>query len=226
MQKRTVLGIIGVTAVILLGGIYLTSRQDVHGPLPAIKQDVVQNLVSPSETFSSPRWNMEGISVESDAAMALNGTKTATRLTVTAVPGWHRIETSTTGLTPNAMHTLSIFIKPGEQMSLLLEMRDVRPGKQGIARFDLGGKSVYSISGDVVDAGVLPVGNGWQRVWATMSYTMDHAVFNIALTSPEQVPVYMGDGKSDVLIWGVQLEQSTRPRPYTANMTKPAAGEP
>ncbi len=184
------------------------------------------NLIWPSEDFSHPNWGTpENASVLTDVETAPNGTKTADRLVESTAMGVHRIETGIAGLRRDtAVYTFSLFVKPAERSGILFELRDSRPGKYGVARFDLNNPGNVVKANDVFDAGVELAPNGWYRCWVVMPYATDHAVINLALIGSEGSQTYIGDGRSGILIWGAQLEPSNAASPYLATTTEPVVG--
>jgi hypothetical protein len=173
------------------------------------------NLARPSGAFTSNRWRPERVTVVPNAAIAPDGTKTAFRLVETTDNGLHRIETDVTGATASEVHTLSLYVKPAERGAIYFEMRDGGPGKYGVADFDLMSKTVAGQSGDVMDAGMQELPNGWYRCWAAMPYATGTVVFNFTLQgSSDDKNKYVGNSQAGLLIWGVQFEPGNQPRAY------------
>src|SRR5262249_31971126 len=143
--------------VLLTGKALLATAQPVQG----LETGTGPNLFS--KDFSPTLWQLERVTVVPNAALGPDGTKTAVRMAETTENGRHRIETRVGGVTPGAVHTLSLYVKPAERTWVQFDMRDGRPGKKGRARFDLARKFVVAQSGDVRDAGIQELPNGWYR---------------------------------------------------------------
>jgi hypothetical protein len=189
-------------------------------PPPLPEQTNGYNLIWPSEDFALAR--LDNADLQSEADTGPTGTKTATRLMEDSNDGRHRIEGSADGLQPRLVHTLSLYVKTAERSGFILEMRDRRPGKYGVVRFDLK-KRVLIKAGDLRDAGMRIEGNGWVRCWAAMPFDSDHAVYTFGLLGPpDGAPVYKGNGRSGLLIWGSQLEPADRPGSYVATIERSA----
>jgi hypothetical protein len=134
--------------------------------------------------------------------------------------GLHRVELSIAGVLPNTLHTLSLFVKSESRAAMMLEMRDSVQGKYGTARFDLRAKKTLDQSSNIVRSGVKSVGNGWVRIWATMPYASDAAVVNFTIMDAF-AHSYQGDGRSGLLVWGLQFEPSGDVNSYVATTTEP-----
>jgi len=171
-----------------------------NGPPPVAQQVRGINLALEASDFTGPQWQPEGVMVRADNIGS--GTSTAFKLVETADNGMHRIETHARRLAPGDVHTLSVFLRPGDRTNIRFEMRDDQKGKYGIAVFDLLHQKVLGKSGDVTNAGIQAMPNGWFRCWATMPYATDSAVFNFALLDANGAASYPGDGRSGLSIWG------------------------
>jgi hypothetical protein len=174
------------------------------------------NLASPRSDFVKGGWTREGVVVSANAATAPDGMNTAYRLLETNETDRHRIETKATGGTAGAIHTLSLYVKPEERRVIMFEMRDADAGRYGVTHFDVGNGRVTYEAGDVSDAGIQQLPDGWFRVWAAMPYASDAAVFNFALLGNQGAPKYTGSRGAGLLIWGVQFEPASRPGGYAA----------
>ncbi len=173
------------------------------------------NLISPSEDFSHANWKLERASIIADAEIAPDGKKTADKLVESQENGVHQISTTVLGIRANSTYTVSIFVKPAARDGMLFEILDTRAGKYGTARFNLREAAPPVKAGDILDVGMEKASNGWIRCWATMPFATDKALLNFAMVGPTS-QVYTGDGKSDLMIWGAQLENASRPGDYQA----------
>ena len=189
-------------------------------PIQGLELGKGPNLASPIGDFVNPDWRLDNVALVPNAATAPDQTKTALRLVETADNDRHRIETSVTGVTPGEVHTVSLYVKPAERGQLLFEVRDGKPGKYGIARFDLVRKAVVTELGDVSDSGIQEMPDGWFRCWAAMPYATNDAVFNFAIVTASGAS-YSGNGRAGLLIWGAQFELGDRPGGYARPTEKP-----
>jgi hypothetical protein len=191
-------------------------------PVPGLQHGDGPNLASPVADFAGGGWRLERVTVVPRFAVAPDGSKTAVRLVETWNEGLHRIETTVSGVTPGAVHTLSLFVKADELAAIQFEMRDARVGKYGLAHFNLQDKGVTFEGGDVSDAGLQALPDGWYRCWAAMPYSSDTAVFNFALLGRGGVFTRRSFGLGGLLIWGVQFEPGDRPRGYAGAQSRAA----
>lgn len=176
------------------------------------------NLALQASGFETAKWAKENISATPDVGVAPDGTKTATMLIESNASGRHRVETSISGALPGQPHTLSLYVKPVQRSAIQFEMRDEQAaGKYGVSVCDLERGVVSTTQGDVTDAGLQHLPDGWFRCWATMPYTSSSVVFDIWLVRPDGNNLYSGDGRSGLLAWGLQFEAGTTPSGYSSS---------
>jgi hypothetical protein len=181
------------------------------------------NLAVQAGPFTGGRWKLNLAAVEPDAGIAPDGSKTAVRLVETAGNGPHKADTSVTGVTPGGTYTLSLFVKPAERIAVQFEMLADSAGEYGIVRFNLQERTVTFTGGDLSDAGLAALPDGWSRCWAAMPYSRPTAVFNVRPLDAHGAPSYPGRRSAGLMIWGVQFEPGERPRGY-ADAAHSAAG--
>ena len=235
-MKSSTMGILGGLAVVVLSAaitfFYLSEPTPKVGapasppagalPTSSVPERPGYNLAWPSQDFANSKYRADFVQVIANEGTAPDGTKTAARLTEMAANNLHRIEVSIGGLASGGIHTISLFVKPVERSGIILEVRDNPNGNYGSARFVLNEGETASKSGDVVNAGIKAVENGWYRVWATMPFVTNQAAVDVDLLSQEGGGFYEGDGKSGLMIWGLQLETARMPGPYATTTTEPS----
>jgi hypothetical protein len=185
-------------------------------PISGLELGSGLNLAGSASDFSGDRWKPERLTVKQNAAVAPDGTQSATRLGEIFAAGLHRIETVVSGTIPGEPSTLSLFVKPDNRAGIQFEMADNGVGKYGVARFDFLQKGVVAQIGDVVDSGLQALPDGWFRCWAVMPYALDRAVFNFTLLNTKGEWRYLGNGFSGLFIWGVQFEHGRQMSGYSS----------
>jgi len=183
--------------------------------VPGLERGNGLNLAAQRSDFASSEWRLHRLVVKPNAAASPDGSNTAFRLVETASKGFHWIEADVSGISPGDIHTLSVFVKPSGRGNILFDMKDSNTGKHGVARFDLTRKAVVAQYGDVFDAGLQALPDGWYRCWAGMPYATDSAVLIFSLLDNAGEGSYWGDDRSGLLIWGLQLEQGSRVTGYS-----------
>jgi hypothetical protein len=191
-----------------------------------------ENLLWPSENFTSPNWvRLHIAAVQPAVAKAPNGSLSASKLVESADNDRHFIYEVLGGMHPGAIHTFSVFVKPDERPTVKLEMRDNPQKRYGNVLCSFPKKDIFNVrsaatathEGDVVDGGMEDVGDGWYRCWAAMPFDLANFVVEIEMIGPYNSPIYQGDGHSGVLIWGAQFEAGSRPNAYIETTAGPLA---
>ncbi len=173
-----------------------------------------QNLSLYSEQFENAAWTKLGAAISSDNQVAPNGTTTADTLTENAAAATqHRLrQTVTSDLGP---HTLSVYVKRGAgarhvQLGISAGSQTTR------VYFDLTNIAVAvqsNATGTISDAG-----NGWYRVSLTSNVTGSTSLqCFLAMTDTTLLDseTYNGNGTSQIIWWGAQLNKGTSLPNYT-----------
>jgi len=192
---------------------------EVDEPLPlAIAEPIAglsgdgRNFLQTYGPFNTVPWWRERVAALPDATNAPDGSKTAARLVETRDFGRHRVGENLNAIAPGQVQTLSLYVKPAERWALQFEMADTVSKNYGIARFDLRKKVVIAEIGDVTDAGIQEVHNGWYRCWAAMPYASKTGGVNFGLMDREGQVDYRGDSNAGLFIWGPQFGLGAAPR--------------
>jgi hypothetical protein len=165
------------------------------------------NLAASVSDFSGERWRRHKLSATSNRAVAPDGTRSATRLGERIAIGVRRIETALAGTVPGEPATLSIFVKPDGRAAIQIELRDDGAGASGAVRFDFLQRGLIAQVGDIADAGLQALPDGWFRCWAAMPFETDRAAFSLTLLNAHRKRRYVGNGHSGLFIWGMQFER-------------------
>jgi hypothetical protein len=156
------------------------------------------NVLQQTETFDNAAWTkLSGASITANAGIAPNGTSTADRLTLSS--GTNNLNRMTQVPTASGTVVLSLYVKKGTQGNRITLYQDGSP---------FGG--AYDFNLDSPTGNFLDVGNGWYRIWFTITWS-NQTVSIGSYTSGTNTP---GD---NFLIWGVQLEPGTTPTTYVAH---------
>ncbi len=160
-----------------------------------------QNLNSYSADFSHGNYSKVNASLESNAALAPDGTLTADLFIEDTTTNNHYLAKAVaTGLSVGStQYAISVYAKAAGRSQM--QMYDNGQVTSGNTLFDLANGTVIS-GGGYIEA----CGNGWYR--CTIIPTVDYGttgspsirLYNGSVTS------YQGDGYSGVLLWGLQLE--------------------
>lgn len=170
------------------------------------------NLATYSEAFNS--WTKLYSTVESNAAIAPDGTLTADKLVPDATNTTaHRVSIPQ-GFTLGTSYAFSVYAKAGEKQYIDVRWYD---GNTNAARvvFDV---SNGTISNTHAGTGVVQdVGNGWYRcsVYASATNT---SISGLALIYVEDAGAgavtYQGNGYDGLYLWGAQFEVGAFPTSY------------
>ena len=151
------------------------------------------NLLTYSDDFST--WNQVGVTTTSNAVTSPDGTVNADRIEKDTGTS-RRAEVSIPVVTGED-YALSVYVKAGT--TSLMSLR-ADAGVTTSVNFDMS-TQLFTVSGSFNDYGYEDVGNGWYRVWVTLTST---------LTGGGAFRVYPDPGSTtidDVYMWRAQMEE-------------------
>lgn len=188
-----------------------------------------RNLLTFSEQFDNTAWVKERSAVTPNAGVALDGTLTADKLVEdTTASNSHFTTQFQNAISTTSDVTASVYLKAGERTYAQIRLIDNAANvNSGLNYFDI---AVDLVSGTISSTnslgspintsyGITSVGNGWHRVWVTLTKKGDALRTDLSIYASVSAtaianPIYTGDGTSGILIWGAQLETGSAPTNY------------
>ena len=192
-------------------------------PLPniaALQEPAATNICTNSNPDTN--WTVAQASITEDAAIAPDGTATASLINGTTDNTDHGIyESNTTDFVINDDYVVSTYVKKGtmQYVSLRGESSVVSPPRYPHICFDFDSESIDA-NDQVNDSGYEYAGNGWYRIWLTWTSAIAStgnsvvALSNVS-TAPDSLEAignsWPGTTDDSVYVWGQQVESGTVP---------------
>ncbi|MDB5597386.1 MAG: hypothetical protein JWM36_4347 [Hyphomicrobiales bacterium] len=165
------------------------------------------NVVLNSADHSTASWTKFNSPVTANAAIAPDGTLTASKMIEAATTGQHAVfNASGFPNTAATAYTASTYLKAGERTWALfaIEINGTSYGKYvNLTTGAIGGVAGNAPDGFTVEND----GNGWWRISATKTSVGTASGFcSVYMASADGVASYSGDGTSGIYRWGSQYE--------------------
>lgn len=153
--------------------------------------------------------SLVNVSVSSTTAATPDGNTSAKNILLTATSTSGSRKTKSYIPTAGKAFTVSSFVKKGTYTGSDISLRDLT--EAGVAIINIDTKSVVSVSGIAISAGIVELPNGWYRIYASFLPTTGGSSHNIN-------PVYFSDPTSSQTLycWGMQLEEGYGSTSYIA----------
>jgi len=165
------------------------------------------NSLTYSEDFSNTYWNLNDISVESNAATSPNGATNAFKITITDVTPY--LGNLNISLIVGNTYTLSCFVKKGTNR--WVRLASVSSASTG-AWFDLDNGVVGTVNS--TSATIEDYGDGWYRITNTLtSISGSNDVF-LGLSGVDGSTSGSSVIGNNVFAWGFQVEALSYPTSY------------
>ena len=117
----------------------------------------------------------------------------------------------------NQTYTTSVFLKAGEFNRVrFIAALDYGQASQQRVFFDIdltdgSTGSIFQTEGGLISysTGVIPFGNGWYRVYATMQFSFGFSdlTTQVEVRNASGAQIYTGDGTSGIFVWGAKLNK-------------------
>jgi len=190
-----------------------------------------ENLLLRSQDFGA-NWSDSGISIESDASTAPDGSTTADKIVEDTSSGIHRL---TQGINdPPSTLTFSLRVKPDSRDFITLSLSQGFTQRFVSATYDMTSSgtvsqtAVGSGQGDLVSTSIKQINGGFFEISITGSAGNITVATHISLSNSATPSLddfgratYTGDGSSGLFIWGAQLEQRDQVTAYTPTTDQP-----
>ena len=181
--------------------------------IAAVRKSSTTNLIPYSEDFENAAWSTSELSFGSKVTSPI-GTNDAITIIEIDATAQHNIYDEIVGFT-NEAYTLSCYAKLGTSSNrgIFLRVRDGNTSgtSYGIAWYNLS-DGTFTMSGGI-SANIENVNNGWYRCSLTVTAPSGNSLCLIGLANGNS-NYYDGDGTSNVLIWGSQVEKQTQAETY------------
>lgn len=177
-----------------------------------------ENMFVYSQSLANATWTKTETTASDNAAVAPDGTSTASLLAEAATTAQHYVSQGSLYFV-NSSYTLSFYAKAGTVSVVQGLMNATAFGTAVWANFDLT-NGVIGSSGASGTYSITAVGNGWYRCTVTGtcttggSNTSGAVIFCNNLTTAARAPSYLGATTSNVYIWGMQQEERNYVTPY------------
>ena len=175
----------------------------------------VNLITSPNPTTVGGAWGVTGLSaVTANAAIAPDGTFTATKLVASISNTTFQFISPTSSSQPTGTITYSCHMKAGEYTTGSLFL--TQSGNNG-AIFNLTNGTVVSVTGTGNTAAITPHpnGNGWWRCSVTNTGGTVSAGYRVGPLNGCLANVG-GDGVSGIYVWNCQAEQQSFATPFVS----------
>jgi hypothetical protein len=168
------------------------------------------NLLTYSTNMSSG-WTPSQVTLSTNAAIAPDGTLTATRMIENTAADTHQTY-QVKAIASSEPYTFSVYAKAYGNRSIILLSLYTDSGVTNVGRnFDLSNGTIgTNYSTAPTNSTITPVGNGWYRCSISHFVTGATNLYPILrLRNAAGNDAYSGDTYSGLLIWGAQLETGT-----------------
>jgi len=193
------------------------------------------NTLLYSNTFTNAAWTtyLANVTSAGTATTSPDNTFNAFKLVDNTSNAEHAIYYARTNVSPETV-TLSAFVKAAERSQINLGFANNTPGAtpaQCFATFNLNAGTVLTSPVNAGDysassAGIYAIGNGWYRVFVTVTKAVSVNTNNYPFIDVVSggLQTYVGTGISGVYIYGAQLETGTRATGYIPTIASTASG--
>lgn len=182
------------------------------------------NLVTYSEEFDNAVfWPVVRASVTANDAAGPDGASTADRFVEDSATGTHQA-TAVITVTADTVHTVSLYVKEGSGSVRALRIDFTESSFSDGFRVLFNPSTGEIVTSQTFGAGsgfstsVQDAGNGWYRVSLTGKLNAVATSARLLLFMQSNLTAfsasYTGDGSSNLLLWGAQLEAAPTPSSY------------
>lgn len=132
-------------------------------------EDQATNLALHSENFTNAYWTAQNGTITGGQA-APDGTTNAIEFNEGSATGGHNLQAASNPISfTNAnQYSASFVVKAGTCSTVQLTFGSAAFGGLGYRNYDLSNGTLGTTGGTVASSGIVPLGNGWYRIWITV----------------------------------------------------------
>jgi hypothetical protein len=171
-----------------------------------------ENLLLRSQEFDNASWIKSNATISVNTAVAPDGTMTADKLVENTAAAAHAVSQSAGAV--GKVYSVSLYIKAAGRNFALVG------NTTHSVSVDLTTGAVSVQTGTFISTGSENAGNGWWRVYFTVSVALELWVIYTSQDGVFANRTHTGDGTSGIFIWGAQLEQRSSVTAYTPTTTQ------
>ena len=186
---------------------------------------VSTNLALYSEAWNDATWSKFNTTITANTAVAPGGTVTADAIVEnTAAGAYHSTSQNFSKAAVATTYTFSVYAKSANR-TIGLRLAETSPGTSGaVTAYNLATGALVTAAGTYgptftnASGSITAVGNGWYRVTLTVTTGPETTIQTQVYMENGVSSVYTGDGWSNILLWGAQLEAVSGPTTYIATV--------
>jgi hypothetical protein len=183
------------------------------------------NLALYSEEWNNATWIKFNTTITANAAVSPGGTVTADAVVEnTAAGAYHAASQDLVKAAVATTYTFSLYAKSANR-TIGLRLSETSPGTSGaVTAYNLATGALVTTAGTYgttftnASGSITAVGNGWYRVSLTVTSGPETSIQAQVYMQNGANSVYTGDGWSNILVWGAQVEVGAGPSSYIATV--------
>ena len=172
------------------------------------------NVIDYSEAFNNSDWIKGNSSIDSNLLISPDNSQNASSLIEDTSSSIHETINVNT-VVSGSNYSFSVFVKSGlrTKCSLVLAGAAFSGGGNGSAIYNLSDSNIISNSGGVTSS-IEDYGNGWLKCSISKIASNTSCVVAISLIDESNNTSYLGDGVSNIYLYGAQLEEQSYATSY------------
>ena len=171
-------------------------------PQPTLLKDLPE--IARSGEFPISRAVIAGLDANPTAEQAISPGQPVLSLVAIPTPGGHYLNVRVSSLQKDTVYAVGVWLKPGSQTRVFLQVEDLKPINYGVLFCDLAARRIFNEQRDIVSRKIEPGRDGWLKLTLAQRTADDVLDVTLGFVDTADSTVFAANRQSALTFGGIE----------------------